>query len=111
GPGQNRLLLGEKVLDQGAAGVLLQGPVNVRSIVSQGCRPIGRHFVITRARDNLILELGGKSPLEQLQQLWQELPPRDQQLFRQGLHVGRVINEYQDEVQRGDFLVRNVLGV
>jgi small ligand-binding sensory domain FIST len=111
GPGQNRLLMGEKVLDQGAVGVLLRGPVNVRSIVSQGCRPIGRHFVITRAKDNLILEVGGKSPLEQLQQLWQELPPHDQQLFRQGLHVGRVINEYQGEFQRGDFLVRNVLGI
>jgi small ligand-binding sensory domain FIST len=111
GPGQNRLLLDEKVLDQGAAGVLLRGPVKIRSIVSQGCRPIGRHFVITRAKDNLILELGGKPPLEQLQALWQELNPRDQQLFREGLHVGRVINEYQGEFQRGDFLVRNVLGI
>jgi small ligand-binding sensory domain FIST len=27
------------------------------------------------------------------------------------LHVGRVINEYQDEFHRGDFLVRNVMGV
>jgi small ligand-binding sensory domain FIST len=111
GPGQNRLLLGEKVPDHGAVGVLFRSPVKVRSIVSQGCRPIGRHFVITRAKENLILELGGKPPVEQLQALWQELSPRDQQLFRQGLHVGRVINEYRGEFQRGDFLVRNVLGI
>jgi small ligand-binding sensory domain FIST len=111
GPGQNQLILGEKVLDQGAVGMVLRGPVKVRSVVSQGCRPVGRPFVITRAKDNVIYELGGKPPLEQFQELWPELSPADQQLFRQGLHVGRVINEYQGEFQRGDFLVRNVLGI
>jgi small ligand-binding sensory domain FIST len=32
-------------------------------------------------------------------------------LFRGGLHLGRVTNEYRGEFQRGDFLVRNVLGL
>ncbi len=111
GPGQARLILGERVLDHGAVGVLLQGPVRVRSIVSQGCRPVGRHMVITRAEDNIIAELSGQPPLAQLHQLWQELSPRDRRLFQQGLHIGRVINEYQGEFHRGDFLVRNVLGI
>jgi small ligand-binding sensory domain FIST len=109
GPGRCRLLRGDRVADEGAVGVLLQGPAKVRTIVSQGCRPVGRPLVVTRARDNVITELGGKAPLAQLQQLWQELDPRDQELVRQGLHVGRVINEYQSEFQRGDFLVRNVM--
>src|SRR5262249_24806351 len=65
----------------------------------------------TRAEDNVILELGGKPPLEQLQQLWASLSPTEQALFQQGLHVGRVINEYRGEIQRGDFLVRNVIGL
>ena len=30
--------------------------------------------------------------------------------MQEGLHIGRVINEYQDSFQRGDFLVRNVMG-
>jgi small ligand-binding sensory domain FIST len=111
GPGQARLLLGERVLDHGAVGVLLQGPIRVRGIVSQGCRPIGRHMVITRAQDNIIAELSGKPPLAQLHQVWQDLSPRDRRLFQQGLHIGRVINEYQGEFNRGDFLVRNVLGI
>jgi small ligand-binding sensory domain FIST len=111
GPGESRLLLNDRVLGQGAVGVLLQGPVRVRSIVSQGCRPIGRHMVITRGRENVIAELGGKSPAARLQELWQELGGKDQQLFREGLHIGRVINEYQDGFQRGDFLVRNVVGI
>lgn len=111
GPGETRLILGNRSLAKGAVGVLMQGPVKVRSIVSQGCRPIGQHMIVTRAQDNIITELGGQPPLVRLQQLWQELSPRDQQLFQQGLHIGRVINEYQGKFQRGDFLVHNVLGL
>jgi small ligand-binding sensory domain FIST len=109
--GDSRLILGNQCLPEGAVGVFLQGPITVRSIVSQGCRPIGQHMVITRAEDNIITELGGRPPLVRLQQLWQELSPREQHLFQQGLHIGRVINEYQGQFQRGDFLVRNVLGL
>jgi small ligand-binding sensory domain FIST len=91
--------------------VLLQGPVRLRAIVSQGCRPIGRPMIITRCQDNVIHELGGRAPLAQLQELWQTLDEGDRELLQQGLHVGRVINEYQGEFQRGDFLVRNVVGL
>jgi small ligand-binding sensory domain FIST len=111
GPGQVRLLLDDKVHDAGAVAVLLQGAVGLRSIVSQGCRPIGRHYVITRARENTIQELGGRPVLEQLQELWEGLTPEEQELFQQALHLGVVMNEYQGDFQRGDFLVRNVLGL
>jgi small ligand-binding sensory domain FIST len=110
-PGECRLLLNGAVHDQGGVGVLLQGEIGLRWIVSQGCRPIGKHMVITQAEENIIEGLGGKPPLAQLQQLWQELSQDEQVLFQQGLHIGRVINEYQGTFQRGDFLVRNVLGM
>jgi small ligand-binding sensory domain FIST len=110
-PGENPLLIGEDLRREGAIGVLLRGPVKARSVVSQGCRPIGRPMVVTKAKDNIILELGGKKALEQLQQIWQALEPRDQQLVQRGLHVGRVISEYQDSFRRGDFLIRNVMGM
>jgi small ligand-binding sensory domain FIST len=111
GAGECRLLLDDAIHEQGAVGVVLRGDLGLRPIVSQGCRPIGRHLVVTRARDNVILELGGKPPLAQLQDLWHSLNPVEQALFQQGLHVGRVINEYQGTFQRGDFLVRNVIGL
>jgi small ligand-binding sensory domain FIST len=109
-PGECVLMLDDRIPDQGAVGVLVRGPVKVRSVVSQGCRPIGKPMVVTKGRENLLLELGGKSAGEQLQELWQGLSERDQQLVQRGLHVGRVINEYQGEFRRGDFLVRNVVG-
>jgi small ligand-binding sensory domain FIST len=110
-PGENPLLIGEDLREDGAVGVLLRGPAKARTVVSQGCRPIGRPLVITKAKDNIILELGGKTALDQLQAIWQELGPRDRQLVQQGLHVGRVISEYQDSFRRGDFLIRNVMGL
>lgn len=111
GRGQCRLIMGEQVKDAGAVGVLLQGGLGLRSIVSQGCRPIGKPYVVTKAKENVIFELGGKPPLAQLQELWQTLGPRDRKLMQQGLHVGRVINEFLSDFQRGDFLVRNVQGL
>jgi small ligand-binding sensory domain FIST len=109
--GECRLLLGEAVHNHGAAGVLLQGPIGLRPVVSQGCRPIGRPFVVTKGEENVILQLGGRPPLAVLQELWQSLDEPEKKLFQQGLHVGRVINEYQGDFQRGDFLIRNVIGL
>jgi small ligand-binding sensory domain FIST len=110
-PGQCRLLLDDAVRDNGAVGILLQGSIGLRPVVSQGCRPIGRPFVVTKGEENVILQLGGRPPLTVLQELWQSLDDRDKKLFQQGLHVGRVINEYQGDFQRGDFLIRNVVGL
>jgi small ligand-binding sensory domain FIST len=110
-PDECRLLLNDRIVHSGAVGVLLQGDFQLRSVVSQGCRPIGKHMIITRGHDNVIEELSGKPAFAQLQQLFGELPPHDRELVQQGLHVGLVMNEYQGEFQRGDFLVRNVIGL
>jgi small ligand-binding sensory domain FIST len=85
--------------------------MRMRSVVSQGCRPIGRPLVVTKCERNLLIELGGKPALEQLRELWPSLSEKDQKLVQSGLHVGLVINEYQEQFSRGDFLVRNVVGV
>jgi len=109
-PNSNRLILDDDVFDDGAVVIQLDAGVSIHTIVSQGCRPIGRPYVITRAQENWILELGGRPALQVFQELYDTLPPEDQQKVRQGLHLGRVINEYQDSFHRGDFLVRNVMG-
>src|SRR5262245_22598224 len=41
-PHQTRLVHGDEVVGEGAVGVLLRGDLRMRSVVSQGCRPIGR---------------------------------------------------------------------
>lgn len=110
-PGQNRLWLGPRVLDQGAVAALIHGQVTLRTVVSQGCRPIGRPMVVTRAERNVIMELSGQPALYQLGQLLPEMSEAERDLVRSGLHVGRVMNEYQDGFKRGDFLIANVVDV
>jgi small ligand-binding sensory domain FIST len=110
-PGENRLLLGPKTHAEGAVAVHLSGPVRLKTVVSQGCRPIGKPFVVTKAERNVIYELGGKPALVQLRAIFDTLPTSEQRLVQNALHVGRVVSEYQEHFEQGDFLVRNVVGI
>lgn len=109
-PGQNQLVLNESSHDEGAVAVLMEG-IRARTIVSQGCRPIGDPLIVTRSEQNVIMELGGKPAWPQLQHVLQQLANRERQMLQGGLHVGRVVSEYQADFEQGDFLIRNVLGV
>ncbi len=110
GPGGNRLLLGRDVHADGAVGVLLRPAGGVETVVSQGCRPIGDPYVVTRSEANVVQELGGRPALERLEQVVGALGPDDLALARKGLHIGRVIDEQRDEFEQGDFLIRGVIG-
>jgi small ligand-binding sensory domain FIST len=109
-PGENKLICGRKSYETGAVATVLSGKVRLRSVVSQGCRPIGLPFVVTKAEANVIYELGGVAAMTRLQDVYATLTERERSLVRHGVHVGRVISEYQDKFERGDFLVRNVMG-
>ena len=110
-PGDNRLLVDDSSYTDGAVGALLAEDVSPQAVVSQGCRPIGRPYIVTRADGHMIHELGGRPALERLLTTLERLPPVDRQLAEQGLHCGVVIDETKDEFDRGDFLIRGVLGV
>jgi small ligand-binding sensory domain FIST len=121
GPGGNRLVLDQqdvhrgtgrepsRVATSGAVGVFLEG-VDVRAVVSQGCRPVGNPFVVTRARGNHLEELGGVAAMTRLQECAEEATEDDRALMQAGLHLGVVVDEHKVEFDRNDFLVRAVLG-
>jgi small ligand-binding sensory domain FIST len=109
GPGGNRLMLGSQVTSSGAVGVFVDG-VDVRTVVSQGCRPVGHPYVVTRSEGNRIEELAGRPAIERVQDTASEASEDDRSLMRAGLHLGVVVDEHQTDFLRGDFLVRNVLG-
>ncbi|HEY5700288.1 MAG TPA: FIST N-terminal domain-containing protein [Acidimicrobiales bacterium] len=109
-PGGNRLVLDDAVFDNGAVGVLLDSGVVSGTVVSQGCRPVGQAYVVTRATDNVIHDLAGVPALDRLRDIVAGLPPGDRALVQEGLHVGRVIDEQKDSFGRGDFLISNVMG-
>jgi small ligand-binding sensory domain FIST len=111
GPGGNRLVLNGQVFTDGAVGALLGPPVEVVSVVSQGCRPIGQPFVVTRSERNAVYELAGQSAYQRLVDLANNsLDTEDVRLINRGLHMGLVIDEHKADFVRGDFLVRNVIG-
>ncbi|MDX1565585.1 MAG: FIST C-terminal domain-containing protein, partial [Phycisphaeraceae bacterium] len=110
-PGSNRLMCNGQLRNEGLVGLKIGPGVSVDCLVSQGCRPVGRPYVITKAKNNLIQELGQKPVMEVVGELAEEMTEADQQLLQQGLFVGRVIDEYRDHFDRGDFLVRNIIGV
>lgn len=110
-PGQNLLAFDGQVLRTGLVGAALWGDISVSTIVSQGCRPIGRPLEITRAEQNVIQELAGQSPLSALTGVLRESRPRDVELARAGqLLVGRAIEPARRSYRPGDFLIRNPIG-
>jgi small ligand-binding sensory domain FIST len=110
GPGQTRLFFDGGVVDSGAVGVAFGAGLNVLPLVSQGCRPIGSSFTITKVERNVIHELGGRPPMDRLRELYQTLDGPDRALLSEGLLIGRVVDEYKTEFEPGDFVVRGVMG-
>lgn len=109
GPNGNRLLLDSTVHHDGAIGVGL-GEVEVATIVSQGCRPIGEPFTVTGVDRNVITELGSRPPLERLRDLVAAASAADRELLATGLQIGVVIDERRTDFGTGDFLIRGILG-
>lgn len=109
-PGDNRLILNREVYDDGAVAVLLDPGVEVRTVVSQGCRPIGQPFTVTKSEGNIVTEMGGRTAVDRLRETLLGLDEDDRALVAKGLHVGVVIDEHKSEFDRGDFLIRGLIG-
>ncbi len=112
--GASALMLNDTLQHFGAVGLALSGAVDVDVIVSQGCRPIGQSYKITRANENMIFGLNGGAPGKLIQAMLSELPRQDQALLRNGLYIGHAIRTPSNEIEndvlgRGDFLIRAVL--
>ncbi len=109
-PGDNRLYWGSQSLHAGGVGLLIGPGVEVRSVVSQGCRPVGPTFVATRTDRNVVMELGGRPAMLCLQEVFDAASQRDRELLQRGPHVGIAIDAAQEKFERGDFLIANVVG-
>ena len=109
--GENRLAVNGRVHTQGVVGLAIGGGITVDCGVSQGCRPIGKPYVITRSKRHIVLELGGHRATDVLKQTVKDLDSPERELVRvEGVLVGRVIDEYKSRFGRGDFLIRKLDG-
>lgn len=108
--GEHVLLCDTKVLHRGAVALSVGGGVAVRSVVSQGCAPIGGDMVVTAADGHVVSELAGKPAYQRLVEVVDGLDEDDRSKARTGVVVGLVIDENRSEYRRGDYLIRGVMG-
>lgn len=109
--GRNLLIGGGQTQSAGAVGVAFAGNIIIDTIVAQGCRPIGNPMFVTSCDGQLVFELDGRPPAEALAELFGALSERDQELLQYSLFLGLVMREGRAQYDRGDFLIRNVLGL
>ena len=107
-PGQNAIGLNDDIRNAGGVGLSLSGDLHLEGVVSQGCKPIGPTMVVTKARDNIIQQLGGKRAVDMLKEVVGDLPVGERVALAKGMLLGKVINEYRDRFGQGDFLIRGV---
>jgi small ligand-binding sensory domain FIST len=110
-PDTQALFVDGEVVYEGAVGAVLRG-APVRTIVSQGCEPVGRDAVITNAEGNVVFELAGEPALERLKDdLATMTEDQQRSAARGGVLAGLVIDENRAEYRRGDYLMRGLMGV
>jgi len=107
---QTQVYLNGDVYEEGGVAVSIGGAVELASVISQGCTPIGDTWTLTRVEKNFIQQIGNRPAYEVLAETVQALSTEEQKKARGNLFIGLVVNEYLDEFHRGDFLIRNLLG-
>jgi small ligand-binding sensory domain FIST len=108
--GSALLLRDGDVHSEGAVACSLRG-APLLACVSQGAAPVGPEMRVTACEGNLIAELAGKPALGRLSEVIEALPERERELAAGGVMLGVVIDENRPEFERGDFLVRPIIGI
>lgn len=93
-----------------AAAVSVLGNTSIVPVLSQGCRPIGEPFTVTRADQNVIYALGGQPAYRALENAFETLTDEEKSNARGNLFAGLAGSEYVHEFHSGDFLVKNIIG-
>lgn len=107
--GENSLLFDGQAVDAAVLALALKGG-KLRTIVSQGCKPVGEPFTITQAEENLVYALGSRPAYQVLSETFNNLSDDEKERARGNLFAGLAASEYVADLKRGDFLVRNLLG-
>ena len=80
------------------------------TVVAQGCRPIGKPMKITSSEKNVLLELDVENPIEALQKIYETLSAEDRMLLQRSLFIGIAMDHLNENLDAGDFLIRNIVG-
>ncbi len=95
----------------GGVAVAIGGGYTIEPVVSQGCEPIGQTWTITGVNKQWIESISNRPAMDVLRETLRELPADERERASRNLLAGLAANEYQDDFQRGDFLVRSITGI
>ena len=111
-PGEHQtfLYLDGTIFDEGVVALSVGGDVALKSIISQGCTPIGETWTITQVEENIIHKIGNRPAFDLLVDTLNDLPDEIKARANRNLFTGLVIDEYREDFGRGDFLIRNLIG-
>lgn len=100
-----------EIYSDGAVALALEGDITIEPVLSQGCRPVGSPWTITRADQNIIHQIGNRPILEVLRETLEGLSIDEQKQARGNIFIGLVMDEYKASLGTGDFLVRNLAAI
>ncbi|HVN91579.1 MAG TPA: FIST N-terminal domain-containing protein [Candidatus Binataceae bacterium] len=107
--GETFQFCGDVVSSNSLAAMLLAGDFDVTVGAAQACAPIGRLHRVTKVRDNIILELDGRSAFEVFAEAAGPLAS-DLQRAAGFIFLAVPTDPKAERLQRGHFFVRNVMG-
>ena len=109
-PPRAQVYLDGVVHEEGLVALSVSGEIELETVVSQGCTPIGDSWTITRTDRNFILGIGNRPAYAVLVDTFNGLTQDEQVKSHNNLFIGLASDEYHEEFQAGDFLIRNLVG-
>jgi small ligand-binding sensory domain FIST len=96
-----------KVINASFSGIFIEDSSQAIVGHTQGCEPISRSYTITKARDNMVLQLDHRPALDVLKEEVGEVLARDLKQIAGYIFAGFPI----EHADTNDYLVRNIIGL
>lgn len=108
--GETFQFCGDAVSNDAVSGVLLSGHFSHTIAVTQSCQPISPVHTVTKARKNVIFELGGRPAFTVFAEMVR--PPLIEDLRRAAafIFVGLPVDPEREHIAPGEYAVRNIVG-
>ncbi len=109
--GKTFQLCGEQITDNAVSGLTLKGSFDASIDVTQGCQPVSRPMVITKAEGNFIFEIDHRPAPEVFAQTIKGPLRQDLRRALAYVFVGLPSDPEQNSVGPGNYVVRNIVGL
>ena len=101
----------ERVTSNSVVGFALSGAFETVIDITQGCQPVGEPMLITKAHENLIFEIDGRPAFEVFVEIIGKPFQQDLRRALAFVFVGLSPDRKQTEIEPGQYLVRNIIGL